>query len=108
MRIIPLHLSRAAVRLDPSRPEYVIRTIGFYEANGDQSTADAMRRELVARLEPSVPLLEEEGMVIPTAWIPDGMVIPASPDIDEPVEPAAGVIPAELMFLDWEMSRTFP
>jgi MFS family permease len=108
MQIIPLYLSRAAVRLDPSRPAYVIRAIGLYEDNGDQVKADAMRRELIARLEPSLALLEEEGMVIPTAWMPDGMVIPASSDIDEPVEQAVVVVPAELMILDWEMIRTFP
>lgn len=108
MRIIPLHLSRAAVHLDPSRPEYVIRTIGFYEANGDQSTADAMRRELVARLEPSVPLLEEEGIVIPTAVVPAGRIIPATPDIEAVDGPVTTTIPAESLILDWEMSRAIP
>ena len=108
LRIIPLHLSKAAVRLDPSRPDYVIRTIGLYEDIGEQARADAMRRELVARLEPSLPLLEEEGLVIPTVWIPEGMVIPASPDFDTVTEPAAIVIPAEILILDWNMSRVIP
>ena len=75
----------------------------------DENTAaaiGAMRRELIARLEPSLALLEEEGMVIPTAWIPEGTVIPASPDIDEAVKPVAPVIPAELMILEWDMGLT--
>ncbi len=108
MQIIPLHLSRTAICLDPSQPGYVIRAIGLYEDNGDHARADAMRRELIARLEPSLPLLEEEGMVIPTVWIPEGTVIPASPDIDTVTEPAAAVIPAELMILDWGMGRIVP
>ncbi len=108
LRIIPLYLSRAAVRLDPSQPGYVIRTIELYEASGDQARAEAMRRELVARLEPSLPLLEEEGLVIPTAWIPEGTVIPASPDFDTVTEPDIMVVPAELMMLEWDMSRIIP
>ena len=108
MQIIPLHLSRAAVRLDPSQPGYVIRTIELYEKMGEEVRADKMRSELIARIEPSIPLLEEEGMVIPTVWIPEGTVIPASPDIDTPAEPAAAVIPAELIILDWDMSRVIP
>ncbi len=101
MRIIPLHFSRAAIRLDPSRPGYVIRAIGLYEDYGDQATADAMRRELIARLEPSVPLLEEEGIVIPTAWIPDGEnVIPAAPHIGTVDAPVITTLPAELLILD--------
>ncbi len=109
MRIIPLHLSRAAIRLDPSRPGYVIRAIGFYEDYGDQAAADAMRRDLIDRLEPSVPLLEEEGMVIPTAWIPDGEdVIPAAPDIETVDAPVKTTISAELLMLDREMSRAVP
>ncbi len=109
MRIIPLHLSRAAIRLDPSRPGYVIRAIGLYEDCGDQATADEMRRELVARLEPLVPLLEEEGMVIPTASIPDGEnVFPAAPDIENGDGPVIATIPAELLILDWDIDRLIP
>ena len=109
MRIIPLYLSRAAVRLDPSRPGYVIRTIGLYEFNGDQAAADAMRRDLIARLEPSVPLLEEAGMVIPTAWIPNGeTIIPAVPESETIDGPVVRTIPAEMLILDWEMSRAIP
>jgi hypothetical protein len=108
MRIIPLYLSRAAVRLDPSRPGYAIRAIELYEEIGDQAAADAMRRELVERLEPSISLLEEEGLVIPTAWIPEGEVIPAAPEIDTLSEPASAVIPAELLILDWEIGMPAP
>ncbi len=108
MRIIPLYLSRAAVRLDPSQPRYVIRSIELYEEIGEKAKADAMRRELIARLEPSIGLLEEEGIVVPTIWMNDGAVIPASPDIDAASGPAEAVISAELMFLDWDMSRTIP
>ena len=109
MKIIPLHLSRAAILLDPSRPGYVIRAIGLYESNGNQVTADTMRRELIARLEPSVPLLEEAGIVIPTAWIPAGEnVIPATPDVGPVDAPVKTMIPAEMLILDWEMSRAIP
>ncbi len=109
MRIIPLHLSRAAILLDPSRPGYVIRAIGLYESNGNQVTADTMRRELIARLEPSVPLLEEAGIVIPTAWLPAGEdVIPADPDVGPVDAPVTKMIPAEMLILDWEMSRAIP
>jgi hypothetical protein len=102
MRIIPLHLSRAAVRIDPSRPGYVIRAIGLYEDVGDLYSADAMRSELVARLEPAVPLLEEAGMVIPAAVLPPGEVIPAAPAMEPVKEPVTGTVPAELMILDRE------
>ena len=108
MRIIPLNLSRAAVRLDPSQPGYVIRSIELYEKRGDHARAEAMRRKLVARLEPSIGLLEEEGIVVPTAWMDEGMVIPASPELDTVTEPVSTVIPAELIFLDWDVGRTIP
>lgn len=108
MQVIPLYLSRAAVRLDPSQPGYVIRVIELYEESGDQMKADAMRRELVVKLESSLPLLEEQGLVIPTVWIPEGTVIPASPDIDAAARPAAAVIPTELMILGGEMGRAIP
>ncbi len=109
MIIIPLHLSRAAILLDPSRPGYVIRAIELYESNGDQATADTMRRELIARLEPSVPLLEEEGIVILTAWIPAGEnVIPAASDIGAVDGTVKTTLPAEMLILDWELSRALP
>ena len=106
MRIIPLHLSRAAVRLDPSQPAYVIRAIGLYEKRGDHASAEVLRRGLIARLEPSIGLLEEEGIVVPTAWMNEGTVIPASPDLDSVIEPASKVIPAEIMILDWDIGFT--
>ena len=49
MRIIPLHLSLAAIRFDPSRPGYVIKAIRLYDDCGDQVTADLMRRDLIDR-----------------------------------------------------------
>lgn len=106
MRIIPLLLSRSAVRLDPSQPAYVIRAIELYEMRGDTARAEALRRELIARLEPSIGLLEEEGIVVPTAWMNEGTVIPGSPELDAVTgpAPAAAVIPAEMMILDWDMS----
>ena len=108
MRIIPLHLSLAATRLDPSRPDYAIRTIGLYEDNGEHAAARAMREGLIARLEPSIALLEEEGMVVPTVWMDGGDVIPASPEIDSKVEPVVQTLPAELMMLDWNPSGMMP
>jgi hypothetical protein len=108
MRIIPLYLSRAALSLDPSRPEYVIRAIRFYESRGDQSAADAMRTELIDRLEPSIPLLEEEGVVIPATALPAGRIIPAVPEIGSAEVPETKAIPAELLILDREITGARP
>ena len=63
MNVIPLHLSLAAARLDPSRPGHLLRAIGLYEGSGDRYSADRLRRELASRLEEAIPLLEEEGLI---------------------------------------------
>ncbi len=109
MRIIPLHLSLAAIRFDQSRPGYVIKAIGLYEDYGDQVTADVMRRDLIDRLEPSVPLLEEEGVVISKSGnLYGAMTIPAALDVRIMDGPMITKIPAELLILNWEMNRAIP
>jgi hypothetical protein len=85
MRIIPLHLSLASIHLDPSRPDYVIRAIDLYAENDNTAAAELMRRDLLERLEASVPFLEEEGLVPSTG----------------PELRAARTIPAEMISLDW-------
>jgi hypothetical protein len=87
MRIIPLHLSLASIHLDPSRPDYVIRAIDLYEENDDPTAAELMRRDLVERMEASLPFLEEEGLV-PSKG---------------PESRAIQKIPAELISLDWRI-----
>ena len=110
MRIIPLRLSLAAIRLDPSYPGYFVRAIRLYEDCGDQVSADLMRRDLIERLEPSVPLLEKEGIVIAKAGTPVGTTINSSAlvDVRSDKVPAVRTMPAELLTLDWDMSRANP
>ncbi len=109
MRVIPLKLSLAAASLDPSRPGYVIKAIGLYEDIGDQATADLMRRDLIGRLETSVPLLEEAGIVRSKTGAPgDAAVIPAGFDIGTIGAAATTTIPAELLILDWKLNSAGP
>jgi hypothetical protein len=49
MRIIPLHASTAAMRLDPSRPEYTLRAAALNESLGRIDRAEALRKDLAAR-----------------------------------------------------------
>ncbi|MBN2071170.1 MAG: hypothetical protein JW814_06900 [Candidatus Krumholzibacteriota bacterium] len=109
MRIIPLHLSLAAIRLDPSRPGYVIRAIGLYEDSGDQARADAMRRDLMDRLEASVPFMEYEGVVISKNGALYKALTNSAPQGLQAAEgPGTRAIPAELLILDWGISRAIP
>ncbi|MBN1165490.1 MAG: hypothetical protein JXB45_13005 [Candidatus Krumholzibacteriota bacterium] len=109
MKIIPLHLFLAASRLDPSRPDYVIKAIELYEEIGDQVMADVMRRDLINRLESSVPLLEEEGIVVSKIETPpEDMIFPAAIDAQTVAGPGIKTIPAELLILDWERSQAIP
>ncbi len=109
MRVIPLYLSLAAIHFDSSRPDYTIRAIGLYEHCGDQVKADLMRRDLIDLLESSVPLLEEEGIVISkTGDMYRALADPEAIDARTTDRPTSATIPAELQVLDWEMSRAIP
>jgi hypothetical protein len=46
LTIIPLQLSLAADRLDPSRAEYAVQAIALHEARGDHARAAALRARL--------------------------------------------------------------
>lgn len=109
MRIIPLHLFLVAIRLDPSRPDYVVNAIELYEDIGEQVTADEIRRDLVNRLEASVPLLEEEGIVISKVGAPQkAMINQANIDVRAVDRPVMKTIPAELLILEWGTNRAKP
>lgn len=109
MRIIPLRLFLTAIRMDPSRTDYVVEAIALYEDTGDQATADVIRRDLVNRLEASVPLLVEEGIVISKAGAQQKtMINPAVLEVWTVDEPVIKIIPAELLILYWGESRAVP
>ncbi|MBN2185613.1 MAG: hypothetical protein JW746_09825 [Candidatus Krumholzibacteriota bacterium] len=119
MKIIPLKFSLAAIRFDPARPGYFVRAIGLYEDCGDSSAAEDMRRELIDRLMPSVPLLEKEGIIAARAGAPAGTLagslVPVDVSLDSaPIGdmfdhgPQPGAMPAELLTLDWNMNRVKP
>jgi len=109
MRIIPLYLSLAAIHFDSSRPDYTIRAIGLYEHCGDHAKADIMRRDLVDLLESSVPLLEEEGIVISKRGnLYETWIDAEATDIRNNDGSVVRKIPADLQVLDWEMSRAIP
>ena len=119
MKIIPLQFSLAAIRFDPSHPGYFIRAIGLYEDCGNRLAAEDMRRELINRLKPSVPLLEKEGIIVAKTGIPGGAASdsPALADIrldNAPIDvildngPELRAMPAELLTLEWSMSRIKP
>ncbi len=59
MTIIPLQLSLAADRLDPSCAEYAVQAIALNEARGDQARAGALRARLDQGLATYVALLGE-------------------------------------------------
>lgn len=60
MTIIPLQLSLAADRLDPSCAEYAVQAIALHEVRGDQERAGALRARLDQGLAPYVALLGED------------------------------------------------
>jgi hypothetical protein len=60
MRIIPLAATQAAMRLDPSRPEYAVKAIERNEALGRLAKAVAIRRDLAERWKPYERMLRIE------------------------------------------------
>lgn len=60
MTIIPLQLSLAADRLDPSCAEYAVQAIALHEARGDRARAGALRDRLDRGLATYVALLGED------------------------------------------------
>jgi hypothetical protein len=63
LRVIPLYTSYAAMRLDPSRPEYAVQTIELNEALGRPGEALAIRRDLAERWKPYERMLRLEAAV---------------------------------------------
>ncbi len=60
LRVIPLAALDAAMRLDPSRPEYAVRAIELNEALGRPTAALALRRDLAERWKPYERMLRLE------------------------------------------------
>jgi hypothetical protein len=60
LRVIPLAAAEAAMRLDPSRPEYAVRAIALDEALGRPGEAEELRRYLAERWKPYERMLRLE------------------------------------------------
>jgi hypothetical protein len=60
LRVIPLAATEAAMRLDPSRPEYAVQAIELNEALGRPGEAIALKRELAQRWKPYERMLRVE------------------------------------------------
>jgi len=60
LRVIPLAAAEAAMRLDPSRPDYAIRAIELNEAIGRPGEAEELRRDLAERWKPYERMLRLE------------------------------------------------
>ncbi len=84
MTIIPLRLTLAADRLDPSRAEYAVRAIALHEARGDRDRAAALRARLDEGLATYVALLGRDAARHET----DGSSVDVpAPRLDDPVRP---------------------
>lgn len=99
MKAIPFRLARAASALDPSKPAYTIRAIEMAERNGEHRYAEAAREDLMRRLEPSLKLLQEEGMIVAAGRAGDSPGIEGGPD---------AVLPAEIMIYGWSFAGGLP
>jgi hypothetical protein len=60
LRVIPLAAAQAAMRLDPSKPEYAVQAIEINEALGRPGEAHALRQELAERWKPYERMLRLE------------------------------------------------
>jgi hypothetical protein len=67
LRIVPLHASYAAMRLDPSRPEYELQAIMLNEALGRPGEAQELRQDLAERWKPYERMLRLEAAATETA-----------------------------------------
>ena len=63
LRIVPLAATEAAMRLDPSRPEYAVQAITLNEALGRPGEALALKRELAEHWKPYERMLRLEAAV---------------------------------------------
>lgn len=63
LRIVPLAAAEAAMRLDPSRPEYAVQAIALNEALGRPGEALALKRDLAERWKPYERMLRLEAAV---------------------------------------------
>ncbi len=61
-RVIPVYIESAAVKVDPSRPEYSVKLMEFYEGVNDIEKARAVRAELVASFVPCAGFIRESGL----------------------------------------------
>lgn len=60
LRVIPLAAVEAAMRLDPSRPEYAIQAIALNDDLGRPGEAEELRRDLAERWKPYERMLRLE------------------------------------------------
>jgi len=60
-RVIPVLMTCAATRLDPSHPEYALHTVNLYEMSGQTARAERARAKLDRQLSPYVNTLRREG-----------------------------------------------
>ena len=60
LQLIPLQMSLASARLDPSRPEYVMQAVELYEQMGEREQAASLRAELNRNLGSYVALVQRE------------------------------------------------
>ena len=67
MRVIPLYAARAAMRMDPSQPQYAVRAIEINEALGRKGAALALRQDLEERWMPYARMQRLERWVIDNA-----------------------------------------
>jgi hypothetical protein len=63
LRVIPLAAAEAAMRLDPSKPEYAVQAIQLNEALGRPGDALALKRDLAERWKPYERMLRLEAAV---------------------------------------------
>ncbi|MDD4858193.1 MAG: hypothetical protein PHD74_08845 [Candidatus Krumholzibacteria bacterium] len=60
LRVIPLAAAQAAMRLDPSKPEYAVQAIAMNETLGRPGEAHALRQDLAERWKPYERMLRLE------------------------------------------------
>ncbi len=61
-QMIPLQLTLASFRLDPSKPEYSLQAVELYTELGRTDKADALRSDLDRNLGPYVAMVQQEAV----------------------------------------------